>query len=178
MSELEHCQSATVRVILCLGLGLAAIPCEMLGSEEAAIAAVNTVAPTSTTQGAASHPLSSVYLVKLVFSLLLVITLVYLASKLMRYVNPASLRNRRLCVVESIMLGQRERAVIVRVDGVEYLLGVSAGGVTRLDTLATTIPVPQPTLAISELAEATRDPAVSASRSAPKPAKADAGIAA
>ncbi len=72
----------------------------------------------------------------LVASFALVLVLLLGTLWVLRRIGASGLRaqsGRRLAVVESLWLGNRQRVVLVRVDQREILLGVSAQGVTRLD---------------------------------------------
>jgi len=75
----------------------------------------------------------------LVASFALVLVLLLGTLWVLRRIGAAGLRSqagRRLVVVESLWLGNRQRVVLLRVDDREVLLGVSAQGISRLDAPA------------------------------------------
>lgn len=77
----------------------------------------------------------------LVASFALVLVLLLGTLWVLRRIGAAGLRpqtGRRLAVVESLWLGNRQRVVLLRVDGREILLGISAQGINRLDSQAGT----------------------------------------
>lgn len=72
----------------------------------------------------------------LIASFALVLVLLLATLWVLRKIGAAGLRSnsgRRLSIVDSLWLGNRQRVVLLRVDGREILLGVSAQGISRLD---------------------------------------------
>jgi len=72
----------------------------------------------------------------LIASFALVLVLLLGTLWVLRRIGASGLRaqsGRRLAVVESLWLGNRQRVVLIRVDQREILLGVSAQGISRLD---------------------------------------------
>ncbi len=72
----------------------------------------------------------------LIASFALVLVLLLGTLWVLRRIGAAGLRpqaGRRLVVVESLWLGNRQRVVLLRVDRREILLGISNQGITRLD---------------------------------------------
>lgn len=72
----------------------------------------------------------------LIASFALVLVLLLGTLWVLRRIGAAGLRpqaGRRLTVVESLWLGNRQRVVLLRVDSREILLGISNQGITRLD---------------------------------------------
>ena len=75
----------------------------------------------------------------LIASFALVLVLLLGTLWVLRRIGAAGLRpqaGRRLVVVESLWLGNRQRVVLLRVDSREILLGISNQGITRLDGAA------------------------------------------
>lgn len=75
----------------------------------------------------------------LIASFALVLVLLLGTLWVLRRIGAAGLRpqaGRRLVVVESLWLGNRQRVVLLRVDRREILLGISNQGITRLDGVA------------------------------------------
>ena len=75
----------------------------------------------------------------LIASFALVLVLLLGTLWVLRRIGATGLRaqsGRRLSVVESLWLGNRQRVVLLRVDDREILLGISAQGINRLDSLA------------------------------------------
>lgn len=75
----------------------------------------------------------------LIASFALVLVLLLGTLWVLRRIGAAGLRSqagRRLVVVESLWLGNRQRVVLLRVDSREILLGISNQGITRLDGAA------------------------------------------
>lgn len=64
-----------------------------------------------------------------------VLLIAWLALKLLAKSGAvaATSRGGRLRILQSLPLGTRERIVLVDVDGETWVLGVTAGGITRLD---------------------------------------------
>jgi flagellar protein FliO/FliZ len=72
----------------------------------------------------------------LIASFAMVLVLLLGTLWVLRRIGAAGLRpqaGRRLVVVESLWLGNRQRVVLLRVDSREVLLGISNQGITRLD---------------------------------------------
>lgn len=72
----------------------------------------------------------------LVASFALVLVLLLGTLWVLRRIGAAGLRpqsGRRLAIVESLWVGNRQRIVLLRVDNTEVLVGISAQGITRLD---------------------------------------------
>lgn len=68
--------------------------------------------------------------------LALIIGVILLGSRLIRRLGPRSLRaGQRIKVVSSAAVGQRERVVIVEVEGTWLVLGVGGGQVNKLHDL-------------------------------------------
>ena len=75
----------------------------------------------------------------LIASFALVLVLLLVTLWVLRKIGAAGLRSnsgRRLSIVDSLWLGNRQRVVLLRVDGREILLGVSAQGISRLDVMS------------------------------------------
>ena len=59
--------------------------------------------------------------------------------------DPAEIADAEgLKLVASIAVGAKERVVVLEVNGEQMLLGVTAGGISKLDTLAEPLPPPTP----------------------------------
>ena len=87
---------------------------------------------------AASQPptvLSGGAMFQVVLALLLVLGAIYLVFWLLRRINPAGNAGGVLKVIGGVMVGPRERVVIVEMGESWMLLGVSQGGVTLLATV-------------------------------------------
>lgn len=72
----------------------------------------------------------------LIASFALVLVLLFGTLWVLRRIGAAGLRpqsGRRLAIVESLWVGNRQRIVLLRVDDTEVLVGISAQGITRLD---------------------------------------------
>ncbi|MBM3406256.1 MAG: flagellar biosynthetic protein FliO [Betaproteobacteria bacterium] len=72
----------------------------------------------------------------LIASFALVLVLLLGTLWVLRRIGAAGLRpqsGRRLAIVESLWVGNRQRIVLLRVDDTEVLVGISAQGITRLD---------------------------------------------
>ncbi|RAR64608.1 flagellar protein FliO/FliZ [Onishia taeanensis] len=68
--------------------------------------------------------------------LALMIGVILLGSRLIRRIGPRSLRaGQRIKVVSSAAVGQRERVVVVEVEGTWLVLGVGGGQVNKLHEL-------------------------------------------
>jgi flagellar protein FliO/FliZ len=113
--------SRALRVCLAV-LMLAALP-------GAALAAEGTAPPSAA-------PVSFVNLVQVVFALLVVLGAIGLFAWLMRRLVPGhSAAGGILKVVGGVMVGPRERLVVVEVGDNWLLLGVSAGGVNLVHSM-------------------------------------------
>ena len=96
------------------------------------LAAVATSASAETSQGAGLANLLQVGL-----GLAVVLALIFAAGWLMRRLGlPNRQGGRLLKVVSSVMVGQRERVVLVEIGDTWLLLGVGAGQVNALHTMA------------------------------------------
>lgn len=83
-----------------------------------------------------SKAIDSSQWLSLIASFALVLVLLLGTLWVLRRIGAAGLRSqagRRLVVVESLWLGNRQRVVLLRVDSREILLGISNQGITRLD---------------------------------------------
>jgi flagellar protein FliO/FliZ len=81
----------------------------------------------------------------LLFSLLLVIGLIFVCAWLVKRVsNLQHANNKQLRVVASVNVGAKERAVLVQVGEEQILLGVAQGQVSNLKTLDTPIEIAAP----------------------------------
>jgi flagellar protein FliO/FliZ len=72
----------------------------------------------------------------LIVSFALVLVLLLGTLWVLRRIGAAGLRpqaGRRLAIVESLWLGNRQRVVLLKVDERELLIGISAQGIHRLD---------------------------------------------
>lgn len=82
---------------------------------------------------AAQEPFQTVYIIKLIFGLICVITIIFLFSWLYRKFGVMGLPARGALQIESMLsLGSKEKVVVVRCDRHRLLLGVSAGKVETL----------------------------------------------
>ena len=99
------------------------------------------VAATWTTAAAAaeadSGPGLLPSLLQTTFGLVLVLGLIWGAAWMIRRVSPAAARPGALLrTVATLAVGQRERVVVVEIGDQWLVLGVSAGGIRKLATLA------------------------------------------
>jgi len=99
----------------------------------------------------------------LILSFALVLVLLLGTLWVLRRIGAAGLRpqaGRRLAIVESLWLGNRQRVVLLRVDQREILVGISAQGMTRLDAASAGTPEPlQPIApAVTEVDQAVAAP--------------------
>jgi|TARA_B100000700_G_scaffold82540_1_gene92955 flagellar protein FliO/FliZ len=86
--------------------------------------------------------------------LALIIGVILLGSQLVRRIGPRSLRaGQRIKVVSSAAVGQRERVVIVEVEGTWLVLGVGGGQVNKLHDLE----APEPDTASTSHPSGTED---------------------
>ncbi len=69
-------------------------------------------------------------------ALILVSALAWFTLKFLAGLSRNRLPGGRMQVLESKAMGSRERIVIVKVDENEYVLGVTSGGISVIDTLA------------------------------------------
>lgn len=80
-----------------------------------------------------------------VFALLAVLALVVGLGWLLKRMPGSSFRQADgLKLVASVAVGAKERVVVLEVNGEQLLLGVTAGGISRLHTLDTPLPPPTP----------------------------------
>ena len=80
-----------------------------------------------------------------VLALLLVLALVVGLGWLLKRMPGSSFRQAEgLKLVASIAVGATERVVVLEVNGEQMLLGVTAGGISKLHTLADPLPPPTP----------------------------------
>lgn len=80
-----------------------------------------------------------------VLALLLVLALVVGLGWLLKRMPGSSFRQAEgLKLVASIAVGAKERVVVLEVNGEQILLGVTAGGISKLDTLDEPLPPPTP----------------------------------
>lgn len=82
-------------------------------------------------------------LLQLTLSLIVVVTLIFAITWLVKRFNLSAPRaSRAMAVVDELMLGPRERLLIVRVGEAQVLLGVGSNGVVALTPLQTAISIP------------------------------------
>lgn len=106
----------------------------LVGFSGAAGAALPTV-PAAPPEAAPSHAAAG--LLQAGFGLALVVALIFLCAwAVRRFGLQPSGGNRLLKVVSSVMVGQRERVVVVEIGDSWLVLGVSAGQVRALHTMA------------------------------------------
>ncbi len=112
----------------------------------------------------------------LVASFALVLVLLLGTLWVLRRIGAAGLRpqsGRRLAIVESLWVGNRQRIVLLRVDNTEVLVGISAQGITRLDagspSKAENFSTATTATALVSDAEAQNAPSASAPMQAPAP---------
>ena len=112
----------------------------------------------------------------LIASFALVLVLLLGTLWVLRRIGAAGLRpqsGRRLAIVESLWVGNRQRIVLLRVDDSEVLVGISAQGITRLDVGAAEVAEKfSPAITASRLAsesDAENSPAVAGSVQPPTP---------
>jgi flagellar protein FliO/FliZ len=83
---------------------------------------------------------------KMAFALLVILAIIFLAAWLMRRIGPvANAAGQHLKLIAAKAVGTRERVVIVEVDGTWLVLGVTAGGISKLHELPAGKPTPAPT---------------------------------
>lgn len=70
-----------------------------------------------------------------VIALVFVLVLAWLALKLLARTSSLGVNGKqgRIRIVQSVPVGPRDRVLLLNVDGEEWVIGVSAGGITRLD---------------------------------------------
>ncbi|GAB3049349.1 flagellar biosynthetic protein FliO [Stenotrophomonas tumulicola] len=84
-------------------------------------------------------------LVGAVLALLAVLALVVALGWLLRRLPGSSFRqSEAIRLVASVAVGAKERVVVLEVNGEQLLLGVTAGGISRLHTLDAPLPPPTP----------------------------------
>lgn len=82
-------------------------------------------------------------LARVIVALLLVLAAVLLLARLMRWARGAGTRGRELLdVMADLPLGQKERAVLVRLGRTQILLGVAPGRVNTLHVLPEPLELP------------------------------------
>ena len=82
-------------------------------------------------------------LMQLTLSLIVVLTLIFAITWLVKRLNLAAPRaSRAMAIVDELTLGPRERLLLVRVGESQVLLGVGAAGVVALTPLPAPIHVP------------------------------------
>lgn len=80
-----------------------------------------------------------------VLALLLVLALVVGLGWLLKRMPGSSFRQAEgLKLVASVAVGAKERVVVLEVNGEQMLLGVTAGGISKLHTLSDPLPPPTP----------------------------------
>jgi flagellar protein FliO/FliZ len=89
-----------------------------------------------TTPAPALSPVSVGGLVQVVFALLLVLAAIGFFAWLLRRVSPGYSAAGGLKVVGGVMVGPRERVVVVEVGDTWLLLGVASGGVSLVHSMA------------------------------------------
>lgn len=110
------------------------LACLLSGISLAVGAALPTV-PTPTPEAAPAYGAAG--LLQAGFGLVLVLALIFLCGWALRRFGLQQIGgNRLLKVVSSVMVGQRERVVVVEVGDCWLVLGVAAGQVSALHTLA------------------------------------------
>jgi flagellar protein FliO/FliZ len=73
----------------------------------------------------------------MLFSLLMVLAVIFLSAYLLKRFNVVQQQNNSLKVVSTLVLGNKEKVVVVQVADKQLLLGVTAQQITLLDTLET-----------------------------------------
>jgi flagellar biosynthetic protein FliO len=68
-----------------------------------------------------------------ILALVLVLILAWFAIRMLALMTSGKLRNGRLRVTYTMPLGSREKLVLVECDDREYLLGVTANGISLID---------------------------------------------
>jgi len=100
------------------------------------------------TPAAPPSPLSLGSLFELTLSLALIIVLIVAAGWALRRLKMTGPRARGdIAVLDELMLGPRERIVLVRVGDAQVLIGVGAGGIVGLTPLAVPLSVKAPSAA-------------------------------
>lgn len=91
------------------------------------------------------HAPSTPGLLDAVLALLLVLALVVGLGWLLKRMPGSSFRQAEgLKLVASIAVGAKERVVVLELNGEQMLLGVTAGGISKLHTLSEPLPPPTP----------------------------------
>ena len=84
-------------------------------------------------------------LLQLTLSLIVVLTLIFAITWLVKRFNLAAPRtSRAMAIVDELTLGPRERLLIVRVGDAQVLLGLGPNGVVALTPLSAPISIPEP----------------------------------
>ena len=84
----------------------------------------------------AVDPVSSAYLIKLSFGLLVVVGLVFFLAWLVRKMQLVQSSNNGLIkIVSAISVGQRERIALIQVGEEQLLIGLTPGRIDKLHTL-------------------------------------------
>jgi flagellar protein FliO/FliZ len=84
----------------------------------------------------AVDPVSSAYLIKLSFGLLVVVGLVFFLAWLVRKMQLVQSSNHGLIkIVSAISVGQRERIALIQVGEEQLLIGLTPGRIDKLHTL-------------------------------------------
>ncbi len=68
-------------------------------------------------------------------ALVLVLVLAWLLIRALSSMTVSRSRGGRLEILETVPLGSRERLVLVRCDGQQFLLGVTANSISRIDQI-------------------------------------------
>jgi flagellar protein FliO/FliZ len=85
---------------------------------------------------ASVDPVSSAYLIKLSFGLLVVVGLVFFLAWLVRKMQLVQSSNHGLIkIVSAISVGQRERIALIQVGEEQLLIGLTPGRIDKLHTL-------------------------------------------
>ena len=77
-----------------------------------------------------SFPLS---LLVTVLALIAVLALAWFTLRFLSGLNRGRLKGGRIQILQTMPVGNRERLVLARVDEQDYLLGVTAGGISLVD---------------------------------------------
>ncbi len=86
---------------------------------------------------APASPLSAGSVAQLTISLLAIVALIFAASWALKRLKMAGPRGRgELGVIDQIVLGPRERVVLLRAGDSQVLIGIAAGGMVGLQPLA------------------------------------------
>ena len=106
-----------------------------------------------------ASPVSAGSLVQLTLSLVVVVGVILAASWLLKRFKVPGVRGGigALSVIDQLVLGPRERIVLVRGGEGQVLVGIGAGGVVALTPLATPIALPAAPVAQPGFAERLRE---------------------